>query len=238
MDYEKKYKEMKARVLEMGRGYVKGLDYSKPRQIAEYIDPELKEESADERIINRIKKAVENYWSDEPLNEILAWLEKKELKKIEQKSVDKVEPKFRIGDFVKNTNYQGEPIYEIVYIDKECYICEYRGKENMGDKTVMHFAFDNPYLRLVEQNPAWSEEDERNLQGIIDEIEANKNHAPDYDVATYDRFLSWLKSLRPQDIWKPSNEQISALEWQLSNISDSSWQYKATKEIYEHLKQL
>jgi len=44
MDYEKKYKEMKARVLEMGRGYVKGLDYSNPRQIAEYIDPELKEE--------------------------------------------------------------------------------------------------------------------------------------------------------------------------------------------------
>ena len=44
----------------------------------------------------------------------------------------------------------------------------------------------------------WSEEDERNLQGIIDEIEATKNHAPSYDLATYDRYLSWLKSLRPQ----------------------------------------
>ena len=46
------------------------------------------------------------------------------------------------------------------------------------------------------QNPAWSEEDERNLQGIIDEINANKNNAPDYDLATYDRFLSWIKSLK------------------------------------------
>ena len=47
-----------------------------------------------------------------------------------------------------------------------------------------------------EQKSAWSEEDERNLQGIIDEIKANKNAAPDYDLATYDRFLSWLKSLQ------------------------------------------
>lgn len=57
----------------------------------------------------------------------------------------------------------------------------------------------------------WSEEDERNLQGIIDEIEVNKNNAPDYDLATYDRFLSWLKSLRPQNTWKPSDEQMKAL---------------------------
>lgn len=47
-----------------------------------------------------------------------------------------------------------------------------------------------------EQKPTWSEEDERNFQGIIDEIEANKSSAPDYDIATYDRFLFWLKSLK------------------------------------------
>ena len=50
--------------------------------------------------------------------------------------------------------------------------------------------------REAEISPNLSEEDERNLQGIIDEIEANKNQAPDYDLATYDRFLSWLKSLK------------------------------------------
>ena len=48
------------------------------------------------------------------------------------------------------------------------------------------------------QKPSWSEEDEQNLNGIIDEIEANKNIAPDYDIAVCDRFLSWLKSLKPQ----------------------------------------
>lgn len=45
------------------------------REALETAVPELKE-SEDERIISRIKKAVESYWSDEPLDEILAWLEK------------------------------------------------------------------------------------------------------------------------------------------------------------------
>lgn len=70
---------------------------------------------------------------------------------IKKQGEQKYIPKYKIGDYVKNTNYEGEPIYEIVYMDKECYICEYRGKERMGDKAVMHFSFDNPYLRLVQK---------------------------------------------------------------------------------------
>jgi hypothetical protein len=47
-----------------------------------------------------------------------------------------------------------------------------------------------------EQKPKWSEEDEKNWCGIIDEIEANKSNAPDYDIKTYDRFLSWLNNIK------------------------------------------
>ena len=54
----------------------------------------------------------------------------------------------------------------------------------------------NDAIGKVVLKPAWSEEDERNLEGIIDEIEVNKNNAPDYDLATYDRFLSWFKSIK------------------------------------------
>lgn len=80
MDYEKRYKEMKARVLEIGQGYVKGVDFSKPRQIAEYICPELGE-SEDERIRKAIinvfasHKDYENFYGAS-VEEILAWLEK------------------------------------------------------------------------------------------------------------------------------------------------------------------
>ena len=80
------------------------------------------------------------------------------------------------------------------------------------------FDFEKKELKKIEHSHAWSEEDERNLQGIIDEIEANKNHAPDYDVATYDRFLSWLKSLKDRITWKPSEEQIQTLRYIIDTV--------------------
>ena len=67
------------------------LDSDDMEVLAEVI-PELKE-SEDERIIGRIKKAVESYWSDEPLDEILAWLEK-------QGEYLKFRDKIQIGDKV------------------------------------------------------------------------------------------------------------------------------------------
>lgn len=71
--------------------------------------------------------------------------------------------------------------------------------------------------KLYKQKPAeWSEEDESNFQGIIDELKANKHHAPDSDLPTYDRFLSWFKSLKNRYVWKPSDEQMKALDWALS----------------------
>ena len=78
MDYEKKYKEMKARVLEIGQGYVKGVDFSKPRQIAEYICPELGE--SDEKIRQLLVRFVtlhmgDNYSNNISKEECLAWLE-------------------------------------------------------------------------------------------------------------------------------------------------------------------
>lgn len=81
----------------------------------------------------------------------------------------------------------------------------------------------------------WSALDERNLQGIIDEIEANKNQAPDYDIETYDRFLNWLKSLRPHKQWKPSEEQIGVIE---AVINNRSFQRRYLDSLYEQLKKL
>ena len=48
----------------------------------------------------------------------------------------------------------------------------------------------------AENKSRWTEEDEKNFLGVIDEIKANKSNAPDYDLETYDRFLSWLESIK------------------------------------------
>lgn len=67
---------------------------------------------------------------------------------------------------------------------------------------------------LKEQKPAeWSEEDEKILKGIIDEINANKSAAPSYDIKVYNKFLSWLKSLRPQPKQEWSKDDIDMIDW-------------------------
>ena len=99
-----------------------------------YPDSIKVSESEDERIIERIKKAVVDYWSDESLDEILAWLEK--------------------------------------------------------------------------QKPAeWSEEDEKMLKFSLQFLDYHKLADP-----TAQSCKDWLKSLRPQSHWKPSKEQMEALE--------------------------
>lgn len=41
---------------------------------------------------------------------------------------------------------------------------------------------------------------------------------PDEDGEIFEKMIDWLKSLRPQNRWKPSDEQIIALRWVLNNI--------------------
>ena len=70
---------------------------------------------------------------------------------------------------------------------------------------------------LVEpQKPAeWSKEDESNLQSCIAKIEIDMQHWDKHGKTMVDgdiKLIDWLKSLRPQPHWKPSEEQIGALE--------------------------
>lgn len=67
-------------------------------------------------------------------------------------------------------------------------------------------------IDMVTENSTWNEDDEKNLQGVIDEIQANKSNAPEYDVKTYDRFLSWLKSLK--DRIQPQPKQDGKWKWE------------------------
>ena len=111
--------------------------------------------------------------------------EKKELKKIEQEE---------LSDFEKS----------LKHIMEETLEC--------GDTHNLK-ADAEILLGMVRKqvNPTWSEEDESILQGIWDEILANKHDAKECEWETYDKFLNWLESLRPKNRWKPSEEQMDAL---------------------------
>ena len=128
MDYEKKYKE----ALEKARKL-----YTYPTTkpfISELQDlfPELKEskESEDEIVIAALKSGINGLLKKEyhlkgiggiSFDRIIAWLEKQD----EQKHVDKVKPKFKVGDWVVYENRVGL----IIRILKEHYIISFDGVE-------------------------------------------------------------------------------------------------------------
>ena len=74
-----------------------------------------------------------------------------------------------------------ESVEEIYYIPKGFYA------EIDDDKVV---------IKKGKKPTAWSKEDEKNLNGVINELEANKSEAPEYDYKPYDGYIDWLKSLR------------------------------------------
>lgn len=90
-----------------------------------------------------------------------------------------------------------------------------------------------------EQKSAWSEEDEEILQGIWDEISAKKYDAKEYEWDTYDKYLSWLESLKNRYTWKPTEEQIKALADALS-LAKNCGEGSAfdLRTLYEQLKKL
>ena len=85
-------------------------------------------------------------------------------------------------------------------------------------------------------------EDERIRKEMLDamvDIVANSLYEP---LCPRDKMLCWLKSLRPQPHWKPSEEQMEALNEAINEAADSSsihlnsWRYNLLKEIKEKIK--
>ncbi|MBR4589975.1 MAG: hypothetical protein IKO36_04850 [Bacteroidaceae bacterium] len=126
MDYEKAYKEAFERAKQV---HASSVDENK--KSAEYIFPQLKE-SEDERIRKELIDAVQGLWDDDALpmplsvkrkNEWLAWLEKqgksKSALEAANEPADKIEPRFKVGDWVV-ANYSRK-ISQVVAVSEDGY---------------------------------------------------------------------------------------------------------------------
>lgn len=85
-------------------------------------------------------------------------------------------------------------------------------------------------VELKEQLAEWSDKDESYLQTVINEMEANKKEAWEYEHKKYDTIILWLKSLRPQPHWKPSEEQMRCL---LDCVSKAKEIHNASVDGYD-----
>ena len=156
--------------------------YQGLRSEMEIIFPELKE-SEDERIIKSIIELLNEVhftFKHYDINKMLSWLEKQG----EQKPADKIEPKFKVGDIIRHKE-QGFTC-KIIAVDTEYRLSECNGT---------HLPFDSQdAYELVEQKPAWSEEDKCMLNNVIDTLKPlSQATRSGYSINS---MINWLKSLK------------------------------------------
>lgn len=96
-----------------------------------------------------------------------------------------------------------------------------------------------PYLeKQKEQKPAeWSERDEKILASVMSHIADSQCFDHFHDISKEDIY-TWLKSLRPRPHWKPSEEQMDALDEYIWAKEPNKNKAKYVISLYEDLKKL
>lgn len=205
MDYEKKYKES----LEKARQKTTNINRKDRVYYVEDIEelfPELRE-SEDERIrkklISLFQSDITEQFGEFTNEQFIAWLEKQG----EQKPTEKVEPKFKIGDTIVNKN--GDKCT----ITNRCLLYQYYSDSNHSHE--IKFSEQDKW-KLVEQkpeqNPAWSEEDEKKVNKLVSLCTNLQNSNTQlYSVSLeFQELIDWLKSLKPQprQEWSEDDEKM------------------------------
>ncbi len=121
------------------------------------------------------------------------------------------------------------------------------GHSSYTTKDKLKEAFKAGAKWQKEQKPAWSEEDEYCLDGAIetemymlDVVNGNQK----FDVGNESikeectKELNWLKSLRPQSHWKPSDEQMHAFEQVYDWYNNFFAPSETLTSLYNDLKKL
>jgi len=156
----------------------------------------------------------------------LDFINKKLEKQSEQKPADKVEPKFKVGDTVKDP--YGD-LYHITEITDDSY------KTDDG----RFILFKNQEVYTLSNFTAWSKEDENIKESIITGLEMLKDGASDKSlIALYNKKIDWLKSLKERYIWKPSDEQMLAINTAINVVGKGTINGKYLVELHEQLKKL
>lgn len=208
--------------------------------IIETLFPELAE-SEDEKIKNRLIKLIKmsNEFGGFALHkweadEMLTWLEKQaehanflskiqvgdkvtrnedgvlvnlsQLKRVAKPRKKQCEQKLEMKSAEESLGIDSDTYNKIV---DECIFGEQKPEENKGN------------IGGISSN--WSEEDEYKYNTILHHLDLQKEkYKKECNQEEQDRYqclYDWLKSLRPQNHWKPSDEQMMALLYHCSNGS-------------------
>ena len=215
MDYEKAYKE----TFNVAKCLHEACDATTKKQM-ERLFPQLVE-SDDERNLKKVKRAIRIFFTNPTeSDELLTWLEKQKecVADSSKTSADEDERMWSEED-------EGE-------LQNAIDALEFLGKKGVYKSESGYDAAlqDASWLKSLPERfnlqpkQEWSEEDEQWLESIIREYErrlfVDKDHAAVIQIK-----IDFLKSLRnrpkPSDTWKPSEEQMNALNEIINTLAES-----------------
>lgn len=141
------------------------------------------------------------------------------------------------------------------YIDKSALVAEIeKNKNKMEPERDWYFdEYTNGYLDALKEalsiintlevkeveedtDKYLSEEDESRMDNLCHFLEEYGNQY--YGHLTLQGTISWLKSLRPQNRWKPSDEQMETLELIINSHSLDAYHLGMAQHLYNGLKTL
>ena len=224
--------------------------------ICNYIDdncPELKE-SEDEKIRKDIISLVDEFWAKigsinpefTTHDKMIAWLEKQG----EQKPVKCPEycvmsncsncPLYRekrSADWGQWEEDAFRSIFTDVKIARMNTVNSLPENLKEDERKQMNKVLEFLIRLKVNYNPVWSEDDEEHIESILKRLDGMCKKGATFTKTCFavNQDMDWLKSLRPQNTWKPNDEQMEALK---SCVGKTWFDIDALRELLEQLKKL
>lgn len=172
--------------------------------ICTYIFPELKE-SEDEMMIQYFKDLATFDKADELYEkygfshkDAIAWLEKQGEQKLLYVNDNAKEMFIKALERVEEQNKKG---YKLTDCDKNSWWEDFKAYTSC----------------IIEQKPAWSEEDEEIYRKFICAMRASACGFPEEEKFV-EQVDNWFKSLKDRYTWKPSEEQMNTLEYYMHTL--------------------
>lgn len=194
MDYKKKYEDALERCKKAFNFNNLAYSHEEIRERLEHVFPELKK-SEDKRIREELIRDIDIAMLFETAQRYIAWLEKQG----EQKA-NEIHPIFRVGDYIKNKKTSDKVLIEQLDIATKayCYVSYDGAAEIHSD---LSFSKQDEWKligQIVEQNHAWSEEDERIYKVVLEILNswAKGTIGGSIIPPCTDRYINWLKSLK------------------------------------------
>jgi len=169
--------------------------------------------------------------------------EKKELKKIEQKTeeynitgIGSKNAQGKLGEMIKNLkpawSEEDEDYYDAIITKLEVTKDDVLLTDNQ-----MEFLKSLKDKYVPQSKQEWSEEDREKLSECCSIIKQWQDAQENYYFEQRFNYSNWLKSLIPRSQWKPSDEQMEALESATENCAYSEYQ-DCLRELIKQLKKL